>query len=261
MANPWFRMYTEFAYDPKVQVLTETLQRRYVMLLCLQCNDYYQNRPDDEVALSLRVTLAEWQESKKELISRGLLMPDGSIKGWENRQFISDLKDPTAPTRQQRYRDRKKAERNATVTSRLPDSDLDSDTDLKSNPIAQNQEHASGKSQEVSRTETHQPLPEDRGPANREPPAFQAFWKSYPRKKAKADAFKAWKSLKPSEPLAETILQAVQRATTSEDWRRDNGKFIPYPATWLRARRWEDEDAGVSAEPAWKKNPIFAGCI
>jgi hypothetical protein len=26
-----------------------------------------------------------------------------------------------------------------------------------------------------------------------------------------------------------------------EDWRKDGGKFIPYPATYLRQERWDDE--------------------
>lgn len=29
MANPWFRMYSEFATDAKVQMLSEAMQRRY----------------------------------------------------------------------------------------------------------------------------------------------------------------------------------------------------------------------------------------
>ena len=37
MANPWFRMYHELAVDPKVQMLSEIDQRRYLMLLCLRC--------------------------------------------------------------------------------------------------------------------------------------------------------------------------------------------------------------------------------
>ena len=26
-----------------------------------------------------------------------------------------------------------------------------------------------------------------------------------------------------------------------DQWNRDNGQFIPHPATWLNQRRWEDE--------------------
>lgn len=70
---------------------------------------------------------------------------------------------------------------------------------------------------------------------------FENFWRDYPRKKAKGDAEKAWAKIKPGEHLAEIIRQAVQRATTSVDWAKDGGQYIPYPATWLNRKGWEDE--------------------
>lgn len=121
MANPWFRLYADILHNSKVQIVTEALRWRYVALLCLQCADQYENMPDDEVALSLRITLDEWLDTKKTFISRKLLHDDGSIYGWEKRQYISDLKDPTAAERQKRYREKNRNDRNDTVTSRLPE--------------------------------------------------------------------------------------------------------------------------------------------
>lgn len=69
---------------------------------------------------------------------------------------------------------------------------------------------------------------------------FAQFWDAYPKKRSKGDAEKAWKSLSPGEPLIASILQAIDGAKTSEQWRRDDGQFIPYPASWLRAKGWED---------------------
>ncbi len=34
---------------------------------------------------------------------------------------------------------------------------------------------------------------------------------------------------------------ALKTQRASEEWRRDNGRAIPYPSTWLNNRRWEDE--------------------
>lgn len=117
----WFRLYAEFASDPKVQILSEILQRRYIMVLCLHSNKSYQNRPEEEVALALRISLEDWHLSKKEFIKRGLMCENGNILGWEKRQYISDISDPTAAVRQKRYRKKKTDDRNATVTSRLPE--------------------------------------------------------------------------------------------------------------------------------------------
>jgi hypothetical protein len=77
---------------------------------------------------------------------------------------------------------------------------------------------------------------------------FDRFWAAYPRRKAKADAQKAWRALNPDEHLLGVILAAVELAKTSEEWRREEGRFIPYPAGYLRKRRWEDE-AGPTAPP------------
>lgn len=71
--------------------------------------------------------------------------------------------------------------------------------------------------------------------------SFLEFWKAYPKKKAKGSALKAWKKLSPSKELFKTIFQAVETQKTWPDWKKDGGQFIPYPATWLNQRRWEDE--------------------
>ena len=68
--------------------------------------------------------------------------------------------------------------------------------------------------------------------------AFDDFWKSYPRKEAKPRAVKAWKKI--SEADYPKISADVQRRKQTEDWQREEGKFVPYPAKYLSERRWED---------------------
>ncbi len=72
--------------------------------------------------------------------------------------------------------------------------------------------------------------------------SFERFWSVYPKKRNKGDAWKAWRTLKPDEELVTVILAAVERAKASMQWRKDEGQFIPYPASWLRARGFEDEE-------------------
>ena len=38
---------------------------------------------------------------------------------------------------------------------------------------------------------------------------------------------------------------AIEIQKTTEDWTKEKGKFIPYPASWLRGKRWEDDVKGV----------------
>ena len=66
---------------------------------------------------------------------------------------------------------------------------------------------------------------------------FDTFWKHYPRKVSKPNALKAWLKLKPDDDLTKKIISAVSKQNLSA---REE-KFIPHPASWLNAQRWEDE--------------------
>lgn len=77
---------------------------------------------------------------------------------------------------------------------------------------------------------------------------FDAFWEAYPKKKSKGDAEKAWRSLNPDNLLVDRILASVERQKKSAQWKEAEGKYIPYPATWLRAKGWEDEDGESSID-------------
>lgn len=70
---------------------------------------------------------------------------------------------------------------------------------------------------------------------------FNQFWTAYPKHIAKQSAVKAFEKLKPDEKLLEAMLKAIARQKESKQWEKDGGAFIPYPATWLNQRRWEDE--------------------
>ena len=72
-------------------------------------------------------------------------------------------------------------------------------------------------------------------------PNFDTFWSAYPRKVAKERARKVWNRIKPTLKLTHQILNAVETAKTSEEWLKEGGRYIPYPASYLNGRRWEDE--------------------
>ena len=73
--------------------------------------------------------------------------------------------------------------------------------------------------------------------------AFDEFWTAYPRKVGKAAARRAYLvARKGGEwPGAAAVLEAVEVAKTSKDWKKSNGQYIPHPATWLNQGRWADE--------------------
>lgn len=69
---------------------------------------------------------------------------------------------------------------------------------------------------------------------------FDAFWKAYPKKKSKGTAERAFERAIKKTDL-QTILDAVEAQKQTADWKKENGTFIPYPATWLNAECWTDE--------------------
>ena len=83
-----------------------------------------------------------------------------------------------------------------------------------------------------------------------EPERFAGFWNYYPKSahKSKQAAIKAWDQLKPSDELIDVIAKALRRQMATDQWKRGIG--IPYPSTYLRQRRWEDEiDEPADPEP------------
>lgn len=68
---------------------------------------------------------------------------------------------------------------------------------------------------------------------------FNSFWLCYPRKIGKKAAQRAWLKATDKPELVD-IIQAIEKAKQSEQWRKDNGAYIPHPATWLNQGRWDD---------------------
>lgn len=82
-------------------------------------------------------------------------------------------------------------------------------------------------------------------PPTRPGDGFDDWWDRYPRKVAKKAARKAWTRLKPADrQAARTALDAHCAI-----WARGDPKFIPHPASWLNAARWEDTLTTPTAPP------------
>jgi hypothetical protein len=141
------------------------------------------------------------------IVRRGVILPNF-------KEFNVPM---TAAEKQREYRIRH-GKGNGAVTETLP---------------SEGNEKAKNVTSRVEKRRTKTPLP----PSG----AFERFWTAYPRKKSRGRAEQAWRAIKPDEQLAERIIAAVERAKTSADWQREGGRFMPYPASWLNAKGWEDE--------------------
>ena len=159
MANQWFRLYSEFAHDPKVQMLSEINQRRLIMLFCIRCNGNVTLQ-DEQIAFQLRISMDEWLSSKAIFIDKNFINNDNEVLNWDKRQFVSD----SSAERVAKHRQRMKQSSNVTVT-----------------PPEQN------------RTDTEHNITEQIYMDD-----FDMFWMTYPKKVGKEAARKAWLKVNPN---------------------------------------------------------------
>jgi hypothetical protein len=239
----WFRMYSEFATDPKVQMLSEADQRRFLMLLCLRCSNGDVTLHDAECAFQLRISEAEFAQTKAVLIARFLIDEDNQPTAWERRQYVSD----TSKHRVSKHREKKKTSPqpacNVTVTPPESDTDTELEAEKKKDICAVAQKGKTAR-RDCSTEELDF--------------RFEEFWSAFPagRKKGKGKAKTLFRqiargghhSLKAS---AETLIAAAKAyAAVAPD-----PQFTPMPQTWLAGGRWEDdlEQIAASAKPTFAK--------
>lgn len=84
---------------------------------------------------------------------------------------------------------------------------------------------------------------------------FERFWSVYPKKIGKQAALKKWQALKRTYqlPPPDQIIGAVEKQKTWDQWQKDEGQFIPNPATWLNQGRWDDQPP-EGGKPEWMRN-------
>ena len=87
------------------------------------------------------------------------------------------------------------------------------------------------------------------------PERFEKFWSFYPamggrhggRKPAKARARRAWNRLRPDDDTIRAMATALMRQKASDQWLEGVG--IPYAATWLNQRMWEEDFEAPAPRP------------
>lgn len=204
--------------------------RHWVNILCLANRE--PNRgylpPLEDVAFGLRVNERKAQQIIDTLVQAGLLTknPDSTVEphGWKQRQRVSD----NVAERVAKHR-----ARNADVTLQETDSDNESN-------VTETFPHARATETETE-TETDTPHTPQGGNDPNYSLEFERFYRSYPKRVGKGAAWKAWGKLKPSKALQARMIEAVETQKSWPQWRRDNGQYIPHPATWINQARWDDE--------------------
>lgn len=138
----WFRMYGEFATDPKVQMLTEAMQRRLVMLFCLECSNgietFHVTERETSIAFALRVSAEEIAATKTLFMAKGFINDDWTLCNWSKRQYVSD--SSTARVKAHREKKKKDAANTETDVKRFSNAPEQiqnrTDTEEDQNPLS-----------------------------------------------------------------------------------------------------------------------------
>lgn len=133
MSNQWFRMYNEFASDPKVQTLSEAMQRRLIMLFCLESCGSLKDLTSEEIAFALRLDDVTLHETLQVFRQKGFIDENNHIQNWDKRQYKSD----SSAERVKKFREKSKVNNNVTETKRYSNANVtppeqnrtDTDTD------------------------------------------------------------------------------------------------------------------------------------
>jgi hypothetical protein len=91
-------------------------------------------------------------------------------------------------------------------------------------------------------------------PPRGEPEGFAEWYLAYPKKEARPLAAKAF--AKVTAPL-HVLLAALEWQKRLPAWTKDKGQYVPLPATYLNAERWNDERGDTSVTVPTNPAAIF----
>lgn len=223
----WFRMYSEARNDKKLNSLTDAQFRVWHNLLCFSNEQKergvipYTNIEKLALEVSnenielLEETLQSLESPKREIIERN----DTEIIfiNFVKRQYDNPSDRP------ERVRERVTKHRETTmkrdVTICNAEKRLYPDTDNTN-------------TQSISTTPPNPP----KGKSI----FFDQAYDLYPKKKAREDSLKAWKQVN-GDIHFDKIRDAIYKQARSPDWLKEDKKYVPLFASWLRGKRWEDE--------------------
>jgi len=88
---------------------------------------------------------------------------------------------------------------------------------------------------------------------------FEDFWKAWPkstRKGGKSECLKKWQKYY-CDACADQIIKHVEWMKTTNDWRKDNGAFIPAPLVYLNQQRWDGAEIPEVSNMVQERDPYL----
>lgn len=245
MGKTWGRLYSGTRNHRKIRILRERHPQSWwiwytLIEMALECDDngLIYAAPDlpfteSELAKELGLTSKRMLNSTLTTLKSLALveLESGYVRllSYLDRQFESDI----SKERTRKYRERLKEKDKPSPSPKQP-------CDVTVTPIT---EHNILKP----------PIVPQKGDGDN---GFKSFWQAYPKKVGKKAAETAWRKAKGKPPLSQ-IINAISKQAKSEQWRKDDGQFIPNPTTWINQGRWDDDLTGTTQDvdpiAAWEQ--------
>lgn len=214
---PWFRAYTEMVDDEKLGLLAFEDRWHFVAILCLKGKTLLDSETNPEmlrrkVALKMGLTVQELENVSRRLSQVGLIdFETFQPLAWNERQMCSDSSTERVKAYRERMKQSKKQDAepvkrfsNVSVTAQELDTDTDKEGDTEKTV------------------------------------GFASFWSVYPKKTAKPSAERAFKAAKLKAGELDSILRDIETRKQSDDWKKESGRYVPNPSTYLNNKRWQD---------------------
>ena len=225
MANSWFRFHNEFSSDPKVQMMSEVMQRRLVMVFCLRSGNVLETLHETEIAFHLRISDPELAETKALFLAKEFIDEDWNVLNWNRRQYLSD----SSTERVREYRQRMKQD----------ETFQKHDETVSVTPVTEDET-----APEQNRTEHKK---------NWSTQDVESIYLAYPRRVAPDPAKKAIeKSLKKIHARGEespAVFLMDRVVSFSKQVQRDGTemKYIKMPQGWFNEGRYDNDELTFSS--------------
>ena len=232
MSQKWFRLYSEFATDPKIISLSEIDQLRFVKILCLK--NLMGDAPITQNLVQKFCSIAARSAAQtlQRLRDKKLINEENQPINWAKRQFknvvntgdkIFKAKNstnnsvPLSPTSLAR-----KSEKTPPSEYRIQNTEINNKID-----------HT------LTLTHLEPPVQPPRVPPF-SPPLFAEFWEIYPYKKSLGAAQMEFIRLLAENIDAQKIVDGAARYR--EACAGKPARYLKYPANWLREKCFFDEE-------------------
>ena len=263
----WIKLSTDIFDDEKIKIIMaekrgNELVLCWIKLLCLAGKQENMGVFSINGKALTAEQIATVTGTEKGLMNRavdafveyGMLLNDNgflSIPKWEAHQDIEKAEEhrAAAARRQAAFRQRQKS-RHSNVTSNVTDNVTATDEKRYSNAAEEEKELRNNinivsleREKELYETESERARARTRDDNSCDLGyfGFESFWAAYPKHEAEDAARHEWLKILPSAELSREIIASVKAWRNSDEWKREDGRFIPRAAKWLSEHRWKDQ--------------------